>query len=342
MREFEILYSPRDGGKLPARPRLEDGSSSKLKASSTLVPEDIIFEGVQETGVNKTAKMQVMESAIGEHIKTYLQRRYGEGASLAVIAQELANRASETITGGTVLKWMRAFDLPTRSAAESVQNRLRNEEELTRLRDHLNRVRQNPEAQAKRIASMRETWQDPEKKKQRLAKVQSPTAKAKRGAATKARFKNHPEQVAIMREASRQALRKKAEAHKRELLGDNPTEALRRLHIEENKSATQIRELLGRRITRHTVSQWLKESGIFVRRGRRGRPALLKDENVFLVEEAYSQGRLEGLPKNQREVLEARYLGQKKSLKEIGREIGCSHETVRLIEKAALKNLRIL
>lgn len=217
-----------------------------------------------------------------------------------------------------IRSWIRLFGIPQRSPKEAIRLSW-----------------QDPVIRARRDEGVRRFWQDPEKKKSRLSLTHSEEANKKRSEFMTLWCKDHSKQIKEAAEKARRIRSERKLLEMKNVLGEKPAQALRRMHWEERLSVKQISKQTKQDPI--TLRKWMKDAGVMVRREKKG---YVKEQDREIFKRAHSAGLIEQLNERGRHILEDRFLTEDIStLEKIGQKYGITKQRVKQLERKSLIRL---
>ncbi|MDO8639165.1 MAG: sigma factor-like helix-turn-helix DNA-binding protein [Candidatus Daviesbacteria bacterium] len=263
----------------------------------------------------KTFVMRQVEASFcqgGQSIKDLLEKEYCKNKKSATVLA-----AALSIYPATVLNWIRKLDIPEHSQSE---------------------LWSFPETRQKRIKGIKRSWQDEEKKAERVVKIHSERWREKRQQCwDRLSLEEKSARIRKTVEGNRETCREKRAACLKEHLGENPEQVLQNL-IGEGLSALEIAVRTG--VDRHLINSYLQEICLQTHKN-----TTLDHETIerrrSLFQLAKEANLIQYLPPNDCLVVEVRFgnSGQVVPLEEIGKQLGLSRERIRQIEVRALSAL---
>lgn len=310
---------------------MERKSQVNFRQEAGTVPYQVVEAGQQEVQIvfKKTPIMIQVEERFaqeGETIADLLKRLYAfEGKSFADIGLMFG------LHGNTINTWVRKLLPEIAIRHRSSQDKGETQKKLW----------QNPQHRAKRVASLRLAWQDPEKRRRQLLAHQSMQARSNNSKARKEYFRQHPESLNEFRRKGIEGIKKAKRERIIAAFGDNPKETMRQMVIVEGLTIFEISRRLGK--TTGTISRWLKECGV------KPKPTRIDVDYETLVarremiKEAIEKGYFKHLTKAQQQTLRALYLGRSRfpTQSSLAEKFHCTRANISLREINGLKRLQI-
>lgn len=198
------------------------------------------------------------------------------------------------------------------------------------------------EHRQKVASAKKKIFDDPVRKMEILAKTHTPSANENRRTGNKRFYDSHPEIRNYINQAIRETTKRKRYLKLADAFGEDPVEAVRKMHYEEKLSIKVIARKAN--VSSDRLMAFMRDYQIDPLKPitRVGRPKAYSQKKALILE-TFQKGEDQGLlSPREKQVLEARFLEEiPPSLKDIGERFGLSGERVRQIERDALKKLGI-
>lgn len=278
--------------------------------------------------IKKTPLMLKFEETFarpGESIADVLKRLYvDEDKTFDKICRECETSGGFKISTTPIRKWIRQL-----CPEITIKNRS----------DRFRQWNQNPQNRMLKLSRIKEAWQDPEIKRQRIAKIHSKEARAKRSKSRKEYWKKHPQEKEAWKRKSLEARRQKAAAARLAALGENPQATLSRMFNVDGLTIMEIAKRLGKDYA--TISRWKKELGVEAESRRIRLPIEEYIARRAKIKKAIKAGSFYLLTGREQQALRALYLNNRNlpSLTSVAKGLKLTKEAIRQAEKRALAKI---